>query len=100
MARNASASVANCCDEGLYASTCVGCYRGGPWAAGSPIGRGRSMAESDGLHVVVGGSGATGRVIVRELAAKGKRVRAVNRSGRADVPEGVEVLGADATDPA
>jgi nucleoside-diphosphate-sugar epimerase len=58
------------------------------------------MAESDGLHVVVGGSGATGRVIVRELAARGKRVRAVNRSGRADVPEGVGVLGADATDPA
>ncbi len=58
------------------------------------------MAESDGLHVVVGGTGATGRVVVRELAARGKRVRAVNRSGRADVPEGVEVRAANATDPA
>jgi nucleoside-diphosphate-sugar epimerase len=58
------------------------------------------MAESDGLHVVVGGTGATGRVVVRELAARGKRVRAVNRSGRAAVPEGVEALAADATDPA
>lgn len=58
------------------------------------------MAESNELHVVVGGSGATGRVIVRELAARGKRVRAVNRSGRAPVPEGVEALAADATDPA
>jgi hypothetical protein len=26
------------------------------------------MAESDGLHVVVGGTGATGRVVVSELA--------------------------------
>jgi nucleoside-diphosphate-sugar epimerase len=52
------------------------------------------------LHVVVGSSGATGRVIVRELAARGKRVRAINRSGRAPVPEGVEALAADATNPA
>ena len=58
------------------------------------------MAETNGLHVVVGGSGATGRVIVRELAARGKWVRAVNRSGRAPVPEGVEAFAADATDPA
>ena len=57
------------------------------------------MAETNGLHVVVGGSGATGRVIVRELAARGERVRAVNRSGRAPVPEGVETFAADATDP-
>ena len=57
------------------------------------------MAESDGLHVVVGGSGATGRLIVRELAARGKLVRAVNRSGQAPVPEGVKVLAADATEP-
>ncbi len=58
------------------------------------------MTDTNELHVVVGGSGATGRVIVRELAAKGKRVRAVNRSGRAPVPEGVEAIAADATDPA
>jgi nucleoside-diphosphate-sugar epimerase len=52
----------------------------------------------DDLHVVVGASGATGRVIVRELVGRGKRVRAVNRSGRVPVPEGGEALAADATD--
>lgn len=57
------------------------------------------MTATNDLHVVVGASGATGRVLVRELAARGKRVRAVNRSGRATVPKGVEVLAADATDP-
>jgi nucleoside-diphosphate-sugar epimerase len=56
------------------------------------------MEERNELHVVVGGSGATGRVVARELAVRGKRVRAVNRGGRAPVPEGVEVLTADATD--
>ncbi|HVD44100.1 MAG TPA: NAD-dependent epimerase/dehydratase family protein, partial [Rubrobacter sp.] len=36
--------------------------------------------------------------IMDELVSKGKRVRMVNRSGRADVAEGVEVVGADAAD--
>ena len=58
------------------------------------------MNGEDELHVVVGGSGATGRVVARELAARKKQVRAVNRSGRANVPEGVGVVAADATDPA
>lgn len=58
------------------------------------------MAGKSELHVVVGGTGATGRVIVRQLAARGKRVRAVSRGGRASVPDGVEALTADATDPA
>lgn len=52
------------------------------------------------LHVVIGASGATGSVIVRELRRAGRRVRAVNRSGRMSLPDGVEVAGADATDPA
>ncbi len=56
------------------------------------------MKERNKLHVVVGASGSTGCVVTRELAARGKRVRAVNRSGRAPVPDGVEVLAADATD--
>jgi uncharacterized protein YbjT (DUF2867 family) len=56
------------------------------------------MEERNELHVVVGASGAAGRIVARELAARGKRVRGVNRSGRAPVPEGVEVLAADATD--
>ncbi len=58
------------------------------------------MTGSDRLHVVIGATGATGRVIVRELAARGTWVRAVNRSGRVPVPEGVEAVAADATDPA
>jgi nucleoside-diphosphate-sugar epimerase len=56
------------------------------------------IVERNELHVVVGASGATGRVVARELAARGKRVRAINRSGRASVPDGVEVLAVDATD--
>jgi nucleoside-diphosphate-sugar epimerase len=64
------------------------------------IGKRHKMTESDSLHVVIGATGATGRVVVRELAARGNRVRAVNRSGRADVPRGVQALAADATNPA
>jgi uncharacterized protein YbjT (DUF2867 family) len=52
----------------------------------------------EGLHVVVGATGGTGRVIVRELQATGRRVRAVNRSGRLAAGPGVEVVAADATD--
>jgi nucleoside-diphosphate-sugar epimerase len=58
------------------------------------------MSESsDGLHVVVGASGGTGSAVVRELHAAGRRIRAVNRSGT-PAPPGVEVVAADATDPA
>jgi nucleoside-diphosphate-sugar epimerase len=52
------------------------------------------------VHVVIGASGATGSALVRELVSRGRRVRAVNRSGSARVPRGVEVLAGDATDPA
>ena len=47
------------------------------------------------LHVVVGASGGTGGALVRELVRRGRRVRAVNRRGDADVPPGVERLAAD-----
>ncbi len=57
------------------------------------------MTETNGLHVVLGASGGTGGAVVRELVSHGRRVRAVNRSGRAVVPAGVEVLKADAADP-
>src|SRR3712207_1154219 len=57
------------------------------------------MSATNALHVVVGASGATGRLVVRELVSRGKWVRAVNRSGRVDVPEGVEVRKGEATDP-
>lgn len=56
------------------------------------------MSEDQELHVVIGASGGTGRALVRELHGRGRRVRAVNRSGRADVPPGVEVVAGDARD--
>jgi nucleoside-diphosphate-sugar epimerase len=57
------------------------------------------MTEANELHVVIGASGGTGSAIVRELVARGKRVRGVNRRGHANVPSVVEMLKADATDP-
>jgi nucleoside-diphosphate-sugar epimerase len=54
------------------------------------------MIENE-LNVVFG-TGPVGLAIMDELVSKGKRVRIVNRSGRADVAEGVEVVGADAAD--
>lgn len=56
------------------------------------------MANQGVLHVVLGASGGIGNAVVRELVAQGKRVRAVNRSGRADVPVGVETVKGDVTD--
>jgi nucleoside-diphosphate-sugar epimerase len=57
------------------------------------------MRNNEGLHVVFG-TGPVGMSVMDELVGKGKSVRMVNRSGRASVPEGVEVLGGDATDEA
>jgi nucleoside-diphosphate-sugar epimerase len=54
------------------------------------------MIENE-LHVIFG-TGPVGLAIMDELVSKGKRVRMVNRSGRADVAEAVEVVGADAAD--
>ena len=51
------------------------------------------------IHVVLG-TGAIGLALVEKLVASGRSVRAVNRSGRADVPAGVEVRAGDLTDPA
>lgn len=51
------------------------------------------------IHVVLG-TGAIGLALVEELVTSGRSVRAVNRSGRADVPAGVEVRAGDLTDPA
>ncbi|MFF8381313.1 NAD-dependent epimerase/dehydratase family protein [Streptomyces sp. NPDC015661] len=50
-------------------------------------------------HVVFG-SGAVGTAIAEALVRRGETVRVVNRSGRADVPDGVEVVAGDAADPA
>lgn len=57
------------------------------------------MVNRPDLHVVLGASGALGSAVVRQLASRGRRIRAVNRSGRLEVPEGVEVERADGTDP-
>lgn len=51
------------------------------------------------LHVIFG-SGPVGLAVMDELLACGKPVRVVNRSGRATVPAGVQVVAGDATDPA
>ena len=56
------------------------------------------MNNDQGTHVVIGASGGIGNSVTRLLAAKGEAVRAVNRSGKIDVPEGIEVVAADATD--
>lgn len=48
-------------------------------------------------HVVFG-SGAIGRALIVALQRRGETVRVVNRSGRARVPDGVEVVAGDARD--
>ncbi len=53
--------------------------------------------ERNGNHVVLGASGGTGNAVARSLDERGHRVRAVNRAGDADVPEGVERVAADVT---
>jgi nucleoside-diphosphate-sugar epimerase len=53
-------------------------------------------AASD-LHVVLGAGGAIGSSVVRELASRGHRVRAVNRSGQVPSLDGVEVHRGDIT---
>lgn len=58
------------------------------------------MDERDELHVVFGGNGGAGGALVRELASRGRKVRAVSRSGRWDFPAGVEAVRGDATDAA
>jgi nucleoside-diphosphate-sugar epimerase len=56
------------------------------------------MTDNEELHVVFG-TGAVGMAVVDELIRRGRRrVRMVNRSGRARVPDGVQVVGGDATD--
>jgi nucleoside-diphosphate-sugar epimerase len=50
--------------------------------------------EANDLHVVLG-AGGVGSAVVRELVARGRRVRCVTRSGKADVPSGVETLAGD-----
>ena len=56
------------------------------------------MTDNGELHVIFG-TGAVGISVMDELIRRGpRRVRMVNRSGRARVPAGVEVVGGNATD--
>jgi nucleoside-diphosphate-sugar epimerase len=54
---------------------------------------------SGDTHVVLG-TGAIGLALVGQLVDRELPVRAVNRSGRADVPAGVEVVAGDVSDAA
>jgi nucleoside-diphosphate-sugar epimerase len=51
------------------------------------------------LHVIFG-TGAIGLATFDALRHRGQTVRLVNRSGQARVPDGVEVVGGDASGPA
>jgi nucleoside-diphosphate-sugar epimerase len=55
------------------------------------------METRNDLHVVLGASGGVGGAVARELVRRGARVRGVTRSGRGDVPAGVEMVAADVT---
>lgn len=58
------------------------------------------MTDSGEFHVVFG-TGPVGISVMEALMqGGGHRIRIVNRSGKARVPDGVEVLGCDATDEA
>jgi nucleoside-diphosphate-sugar epimerase len=50
-------------------------------------------------HHVIFGTGAIGLATLDALRRRGETVRMVNRSGVAAVPDGVEVIGGDASDP-
>ena len=51
------------------------------------------------LHVVLG-TGPLGLAVARHLTARGDPVRAANRGGRADLPDSVEVVGANVAEAA
>jgi nucleoside-diphosphate-sugar epimerase len=55
------------------------------------------MSANEELHVVFG-TGPVGRSVMDALVKRGRQVRMVNHSGRASVPQGVEIVGGDATD--
>ena len=57
------------------------------------------MTTDSRLHVVFG-TGPVGLTLIDELVSRRQSVRVVNRSGRADTPEGVEIRAGDASDPA
>jgi nucleoside-diphosphate-sugar epimerase len=50
------------------------------------------------LHVVIG-TGAVGMSVINDLNYRGKNIRAANRRGQANVPDGVEIVQCDAANP-
>jgi nucleoside-diphosphate-sugar epimerase len=56
------------------------------------------MTSDRELHTIFG-TGPLGQAVMRELLARGKRIRMANRTGKANVPQEVEVVAADAYDP-
>ena len=58
------------------------------------------MERAEGLQVVLGASGGTGRALVDELVRQGRRVRAVSRRPVPGLPAGVEHVSADLSDTA
>ena len=56
------------------------------------------MDKNSKTDVVIG-AGPLGQAVVRELLVKGKSVRVINKSGKADVPGSVEVKGGDINNP-
>jgi nucleoside-diphosphate-sugar epimerase len=58
------------------------------------------MERAEGLQVVLGAGGGTGRAIVDELVRQGRQVRAVGRGASSDLPVSVEQVRADLYDPA
>ena len=58
------------------------------------------MDRANGLQVVLGAGGGTGRAIVDELVRQGRQVRAVGRGSIVGLPAGVEQVRADLYDPA
>ena len=57
------------------------------------------MPDTNEYHVIFG-TGPLGQSVMRALLSRRKRVRMVNRSGKAVVPSSVELVGGDAYDPA
>jgi nucleoside-diphosphate-sugar epimerase len=53
------------------------------------------VAAASQRNVVLGAAGGTGSAVARELAARGLQVRAVTRTGLADMPDDVEQVAAD-----
>lgn len=59
-----------------------------------------AVSITDDARHVIFGTGPLGLAVMRRLVTAGKRVKMINRSGRSEDTGGVEVVAADATDPA